>query len=390
MSSQAGSIRHSLVTSIDRSCSYRKVSGQNMFAAQPGRLSLPIKSPCTEWPVSNKFPHLYTPQRWWTDCSWASRRQTRMYTLASAGTDTEHPLPSWETAPRSMTCCASAFPPSFLSLWRKAEWTDVITWQLIDFPNQINCRVKPGNQETAWYLIFKLEALHVVHVSVAVMKVTLQGCSWHFLCCPRLHCRILIKPIAVVPSGGSTERSGNDWLWLVMTGCDWIWLAMTGCDWIWLVVTGYDWLWLDVTGYDWMWLVVIGYDWLWLVHQSPVLTMMSHEVPTGQDRPSRSQPCSSGFYTPCDYSRHLSLWSHDTWDIPAWNKNQFEERVVMDLKVLYSVQCHWQSYLGVGSNPVWGFAVIIAFLDPLLQPIAFDRIVPQFTTTKTMDLESRS
>ena len=293
MSSQAGSIRHSLVTSIDRSCSYRKVSGQNMFAAQPGRLSLPIKSPCTEWPVSNKFPHLYTPQRWWTDCSWASRRQTRMYTLASAGTDTEHPLPSWETAPRSMTCCASAFPPSFLSLWRKAEWTDVITWQLIDFPNQINCRVKPGNQETAWYLIFKLEALHVVHVSVAVMKVTLQGCSWHFLCCPRLHCRILIKPIAVVPSGGSTERSGNDWLWLVMTGCDWIWLAMTGCDWIWLVVTGCDWIWLDVTGCNWIWLIVTGTS----------IPSTNHDEPWGSHGPRQTQQKSA-----------LQLWFlHTMW-----------------------------------------------------------------------------
>lgn len=51
------------------------------------------------------------------------------------------------------------------------------------------------------------------------------------------------------------------------------------------------------------------------------LTRRSHEVPTVQDRPSRSLLYSSGSYTPCDYTLHPSLLSLYTWDIPETKTN---------------------------------------------------------------------
>lgn len=40
--------------------------------------------------------------------------------------------------------------------------------------------------------------------------------------------------------------------------------------------------------------------------------------------------------------------------------------------------------LGIGSNPVGRFTVIVTFLDPLLQPLALDRVVPVLATRKAV------
>lgn len=62
-------------------------------------------------------------------------------------------------------------------------------------------------------------------------------------------------------------------------------------------------------------------------------TMMIHGAPRVQGTPSRSQPYSSGFYTPCGCSLRPSRWSLCTLDTPGIVHGCFYDQVSF-IKVL--------------------------------------------------------
>lgn len=57
----------------------------------------------------------------------------------------------------------------------------------------------------AAHLVLEFETLHVVHVSVTVVKVSLQGRPRDVLSCACFHCTVFIKPVTVIPEKSTTN-----------------------------------------------------------------------------------------------------------------------------------------------------------------------------------------
>lgn len=50
--------------------------------------------------------------------------------------------------------------------------------------------------------------------------------------------------------------------------------------------------------------------------------------------------------------------------------------------VLFDGHVTLGTLLGVGSDPIGRLRVVVAFFNPLLEPLAFDRIVPLFAASE--------
>lgn len=70
-------------------------------------------------------------------------------------------------------------------------------------------------------------------------------------------------------------------------------------------------------------------SYIWAVYMKDLRTMQSREVPMGPGRPSKTQLYSSGSYTPCGCSRHLSQWWRGILDTPVG------EQTTLDCLMVY-------------------------------------------------------
>ena len=124
-------------------------------------------------------------------------------------------------------------------------------------------------------------------------------------------------------------------------------------------------------------------------------TKMIREVPTQLSKPNNNRTCS--VYRSCGCNRRPSRSSLSILDTPRsmLNLNRLDSKWSQLTRVNEITKEHpmmtkvrWTVYLRVSGEPVRSLAVVVTFLNPLLEPLALDRIVPCFTTCKTVHIRT--
>ena len=187
----------------------------------------------------------------------------------------------------------------------------------------------------------------MIHVSVTIKKVSLQGRPWFFLPFPSHSSFILIISVTVVPERIQQKSKVK---------CFHKRFEFRGSL---------------------------------LLLNIVMLTRMIHVAPRVLSIPNRSQIYKIGFCIPYDCNHHPFQSS------PLKSKIKCLYEIHMSTGYLVNIQAtitkgkghtaFW-TFLGVGGDPVWRFWIIIAFLNPLFNKMTPHWIMPSFWTCETKEV----